>query len=121
MAKAGQTLKLAEFLPYQLSITSNAVSDLISRAYRGRFALKIPEWRLMAGLGGGGGGARGGGVAATTMDKGTGQPASKGPEGRGAVGAAPHDSRGRSHPFVVDGSRAGVMGRNRAGAGTRWG
>lgn len=51
MVKKAQKLTLAEFLPYQLSITSNAVSDLIARAYRGRFALKIPEWRVMAVLG----------------------------------------------------------------------
>ena len=44
-------LTLGEFLPYQLSITSNAVSDLIARSYRGRFGLKIPEWRVMAVLG----------------------------------------------------------------------
>ena len=46
-----KTLKLSAFLPYQLSITSNAVSDLIARAYRGKFALKVPEWRVMALLG----------------------------------------------------------------------
>ena len=44
-------LRLTEFLPYQLSITSNAVSDLIARSYRARFGLKIPEWRVMAVLG----------------------------------------------------------------------
>ena len=49
MSKA--KLTLAEFLPYQLSITSNAVSDLIARSYQGRFGLKIPEWRVMAVLG----------------------------------------------------------------------
>jgi len=46
-----QKLTLRAFLPYQLSITSNAVSDLIARAYRGKFALKVPEWRVMALLG----------------------------------------------------------------------
>jgi DNA-binding MarR family transcriptional regulator len=45
---AGQ---LAGFLPYQLSIASNAVSDLIAERYRNRFALTIPEWRVMAVLG----------------------------------------------------------------------
>ena len=44
-------LTLGAFLPYQLSITSNAVSNLIARAYRGKFALKVPEWRVMALLG----------------------------------------------------------------------
>jgi hypothetical protein len=48
---AERRLILSEFLPYQLSVTSNAVSDLIAQSYRGRFALKIPEWRVMAVLG----------------------------------------------------------------------
>ena len=43
--------ELAGFLPYQLSVTSNAVSSLIAERYRKRFALKIPEWRVMAVLG----------------------------------------------------------------------
>jgi DNA-binding MarR family transcriptional regulator len=43
--------ELAGFLPYQLSVTSNAVSSLIAERYRKRFALKIPEWRVMAMLG----------------------------------------------------------------------
>ena len=46
--EAGQ---LAQFLPYQLSVASNAVSALIAERYRKRFALKIPEWRVMAVLG----------------------------------------------------------------------
>lgn len=45
---AGQ---LAGFLPYQLSIASNAVSSLIAERYRKRFGLKIPEWRVIAVLG----------------------------------------------------------------------
>ena len=48
---SAKKLRLSAFLPYQLSITSNAVSDLIARAYRGKFALKVPEWRVMAVLG----------------------------------------------------------------------
>lgn len=42
------TIQLEEFLPYRLSIASNAVSNLIARAYEERFQLRIPEWRLMA-------------------------------------------------------------------------
>jgi DNA-binding MarR family transcriptional regulator len=42
---------LAGFLPYQLSVASNAVSALIAERYRKRFALKVPEWRVMAVLG----------------------------------------------------------------------
>ena len=43
--------RLAAFLPYRLSIASNAVSDLIAGEYRSRFGLKVPEWRVMAILG----------------------------------------------------------------------
>ena len=41
-------LKLDHFLPYRLSVASNAVSKRISQSYRKRFGLKIPEWRLIA-------------------------------------------------------------------------
>jgi DNA-binding MarR family transcriptional regulator len=41
-------LSLDRFLPYRLSVASNAVSGRISEAYRKRFGLKIPEWRLIA-------------------------------------------------------------------------
>ncbi|MCA1652602.1 MAG: MarR family winged helix-turn-helix transcriptional regulator [Sphingomicrobium sp.] len=40
-------LTLDRFLPYRLSVASNAVSTRISNAYRRRFGLKIPEWRLV--------------------------------------------------------------------------
>ena len=43
--------RLKEFLPYQLSITSNAVSARIALEYRTRFGLSVPEWRVMAVLG----------------------------------------------------------------------
>ena len=39
---------LVEFLPYQLAITSGAVSGRIASEYRKRFGLTIPEWRAMA-------------------------------------------------------------------------
>src|SRR5690606_4023291 len=46
-----QTTPLSEFVPYQLSITSNAVSGRIALEYRQRFGLSVPEWRVMAVLG----------------------------------------------------------------------
>src|SRR6185503_9756717 len=46
-----QKTPLSEFLPYQLSITSNAVSGRIALEYRQRFGLSVPEWRIMAVLG----------------------------------------------------------------------
>lgn len=42
------TLRLDAFLPYRLSVASNAVSTRISASYRRRFGLKVPEWRLLA-------------------------------------------------------------------------
>ncbi len=41
-------IRLERFLPYRLSILSNAVSTAIAAAYRRRFALSIPEWRVLA-------------------------------------------------------------------------
>jgi len=101
MARAKQQLKLAEFLPYQLSITSNAISDLIARAYRGRFALKIPEWRLMAVLGEVSSATQRQLVAATAMDKVTVNRASKALEDRGLIGRAPNAADGRSHHLAL--------------------
>ncbi len=40
-------LTLDRFLPYRLSVASNAVSGRISNAYRKRYGLKIAEWRLI--------------------------------------------------------------------------
>jgi DNA-binding MarR family transcriptional regulator len=101
MAKKVQKLMLAEFLPYQLSITSNAVSDLIARAYRGRFALKIPEWRLMAVLGEVASATQRELVAATAMDKVTVNRASKALEDRGLISRAPNVADGRSHHLAL--------------------
>ena len=94
-------LTLGEFLPYQLSITSNAVSDLIARAYRGRFALKIPEWRLMAVLGEVASATQRELVEATAMDKVTVNRASKALEDRGLIGRAPNAADGRSHHLAL--------------------
>lgn len=101
MAKQAQKLTLAEFLPYQLSITSNAVSDLIARSYRGRFGLKIPEWRLMAVLGEVASATQRELVAATAMDKVTVNRASKALEDRGLIGRAPNVADGRSHHLAL--------------------
>jgi len=50
--RAERTLDLEHFLPYRLSVLSNRVSDAIAREYSDRFGLTIPEWRVMAVLGG---------------------------------------------------------------------
>lgn len=97
--------ELASFLPYQLSIASNAVSDLIAERYRKRFGLKIPEWRVMAVLGdaGAAGGARSGRLTqrelteATLMDKVAVNRACKVLEERGLIARAANEADGRSH------------------------
>lgn len=98
---AQSKLTLAEFLPYQLSITSNAVSDLIARAYRGRFALKVPEWRLMAVLGERESATQRELCEATAMDKVTVNRASKALEERALIGRAPNAADGRSHHLAL--------------------
>jgi DNA-binding MarR family transcriptional regulator len=90
-------LILSQFLPYQLSITSNAVSDLIAQTYRGRFALKIPEWRMMALLGERESATQRELVDATHMDKVTVNRATKALEERALIVRAPNDADGRSH------------------------
>ncbi len=99
--KLTHKLTLAEFLPYQLSITSNAVSDLIARSYHGRFGLKIPEWRVMAVLGERASVTQRDLVTATAMDKVTVNRASKALVERGLLGRAPNATDGRSHHLAL--------------------
>jgi DNA-binding MarR family transcriptional regulator len=41
-------LQLDNFLPYRLSVLTNLVSTAIAGAYRQRFGLSIPAWRVVA-------------------------------------------------------------------------
>jgi DNA-binding MarR family transcriptional regulator len=43
-----QLLQLDNFLPYRLSVLTNLVSTAIAGAYRQRFGLSIPAWRVLA-------------------------------------------------------------------------
>ncbi len=102
---------LAGFLPYQLSVASNAVSTLIAERYRARFALKIPEWRVIAVLGDGGGEGAAPAPAhaqaqamtqreigkATLMDKVAVSRACKVLEERRLIARVPNTDDGRSH------------------------
>ena len=99
------TLNLAAFLPYQLSVASNAVSDRIARDYQARWGLKIPEWRLMAVLGQGEPLTPGELVAATRMDKVTVSRASAAMVARGTVARGASERDGRSHRLAL--TRAG--------------
>ena len=41
-------LELERFLPYRLSVLANTMSSAIAAVYAERFALTIPEWRVLA-------------------------------------------------------------------------
>jgi DNA-binding MarR family transcriptional regulator len=93
--------ELESFLPYQLSVTSNAVSSLIASRYRRRFGLKIAEWRVMAVLGDGGRMTQRALTAATVMDKVAVNRAVKVLEERGLVVRLPNPEDGRSHLLAL--------------------
>ena len=89
--------RLANFMPYRLSVTTNIVSDLIAGRYRSQFGLKVPEWRVMAVLGDAGALTQRALVGATRMDKVAVNRACKVLEERGLVARSPNASDGRSH------------------------
>lgn len=68
-ANLSPMLRLSEFLPYRLSIASNAVSERVAGVYQARFGLKVPEWRVIAVVAEQGRLTQAGLVAATQMDK----------------------------------------------------
>ncbi|MFN3517313.1 MAG: MarR family winged helix-turn-helix transcriptional regulator [Novosphingobium sp.] len=102
--------RLADFLPYLLSVTSNAVSDRIADEYRARFGLKIPEWRVMAVLGDAGPLTQRELVGATRMDKVAVNRACKVLEERGLLARSPNARDGRSHHLELTGAGRGVHG-----------
>lgn len=89
--------RLADFLPYQLSVASNAVSTRIAEQYRKRFALKTTEWRIMAVLGDGGPLTQRELSQLTLMDKVPVNRACKALESRGLAKRMPNTRDGRSH------------------------
>lgn len=93
----GTTTRLADFMPYRMAITSNAVSGLIAGEYRSEFGLKIPEWRIMAVLGDAGSLTQRDLVRATLMDKVAVNRACKVLEERGLIQRSPNELDGRSH------------------------
>ena len=98
-----ETGQLDGFLPYQLSVASNAVSSLIAERYRKRFGLKVPEWRVMAVLGDAGTMTQRGLTAATVMDKVAVNRAVKVLEERGLIARVPNPGDGRSHLLALTG------------------
>jgi DNA-binding MarR family transcriptional regulator len=102
--------RLADFLPYLLSVTSNAVSDSIADEYRARFGLKIPEWRVMAVLGDSGAHTQRELVNATRMDKVAVNRACKVLEERGLIARSPNARDGRSHHLELTAAGHAVHG-----------
>lgn len=88
---------LSQFLPYQLSLASNAVSGRIAVEYRQRWGLSIPEWRVMAVLGDVGALTQRDLTRRTLMDKVAVNRACKGLEERGLAERTPNEADGRSH------------------------
>jgi len=102
--------RLADFLPYLMSVATNAVSDMIASEYRARFGLKIPEWRVMAVLGDAGAQTQRSLVGATRMDKVAVNRACKVLEDRGLVMRSPNDADGRSHHIELTAAGQAVHG-----------
>jgi DNA-binding MarR family transcriptional regulator len=104
---ADDRLVLDDYLPYRLSVASNAVSRLIARAYEDRFGLSIPQWRLMAVLAEDGALTPGALVARTAMDKVTISRAAQGLMKRRLIGRVAHEADGRSHrlSLTAEGAR----------------
>ncbi len=92
-----QTNRLADFLPYRLSVTSNAVSQRIAQEYRNRWGLSVPEWRVMAVLGDSGPLTQRDLTSLTIMDKVAVNRACKVLEDRGLAVRRPNAQDGRSH------------------------
>ena len=96
-SRSSPSQRLADFLPYQLSIASNAVSARIAEQYRRRFALKTTEWRIMAVLGDGGALTQRQLTQLTLMDKVPVNRACRRLEDRKLVQRSPNAADGRSH------------------------
>lgn len=48
MSSSPPALQLQRFLPYRLSVVSNAISAAIAQVYRDQHGLSMTEWRLLA-------------------------------------------------------------------------
>jgi DNA-binding MarR family transcriptional regulator len=97
MSAGDAGLKLDAYLPYRLSVASNAVSGLIARAYQDRFGLSVPQWRLICVLAEDGALTQRELVARTVMDKVTVSRAAQALLQRHLVSRTEHHADGRSH------------------------
>jgi DNA-binding MarR family transcriptional regulator len=102
---AGRTqepeLRLDAYLPYRLSVASNAVSGLIARAYQDRFGLSIPQWRVICVLAEDDGLTQGQIVSRTVMDKVTVSRSAQALLKRRLVARSDHHADGRSHVLAL--------------------
>src|SRR5579862_4997825 len=103
-------LRLDGYLPYRLSVASNAVSRLIARAYEDRFGLTIPQWRLIAVLAEHGPLTQQDIGLRTVMDKVTVSRATQGLVKRQLLQRVPHDEDGRSHHLALSKSGERLYG-----------
>lgn len=99
--RTGPSEHLEDFLPYQLSVASNAVSARIAEQYRSEFGLKMTEWRIMAVLGDGEPLTQRRLVGLTLLDKVAVNRACKVLEDRGLLSRAPNREDGRSHLLTL--------------------
>lgn len=101
--------RLADFLPYLLSVASNAVSDSIADRYSERFGLKIAEWRVMAVLGDSGPHTQRQLTELTVMDKVAVNRACKTLHDKGFVTREPNADDGRSHLLELTSEGQGIF------------
>lgn len=101
-------LRLDAYLPYRLSVASNAVSGLIARAYQDRFGLSVPQWRLICVLAEDGGLTQGQIVARTVMDKVTVSRAARELLKRRLVARSDHQADARSHVLALSVQGSGL-------------
>lgn len=111
MQQPSSPARLSEFLPYLLSVTSNAVSSRVADAYRARFGLRIPEWRVMAVLGDSGALTQRELTSATLMDKVAVNRACKALEERGLAARQANARDGRSHHLELTSEGRVMHGR----------
>ena len=101
MPNKGRKLRLRDYLPYRLSVATNAVSRLIARAYETEFSLKIPQWRLLAVLADEGPMTQQALCGQTIMDKVTVMRAAQGLLQRRLIKRLPNARDGRSHRLAM--------------------
>jgi DNA-binding MarR family transcriptional regulator len=101
MPSRPRRLRLHEYLPYRLSVATNAVSRLIANAYESKFDLKIPQWRLIAVLADEGPLTQQELCGRTIMDKVTVMRAAQSLLSRRLIRRVPNAEDGRSHRLVI--------------------